>query len=57
MDVVGETEVSMGEVKRQCSDVDDDRLMDAVRFLVDNGVLRMDADNKLCKGNKKSRQS
>ena len=57
MDVVGETEVSMGEVKRQCSDVDDDRLMDAVRFLVDNGVLRMGADNKLCKGNKKSRQS
>ncbi|MCR5038385.1 MAG: RecQ family ATP-dependent DNA helicase [Bacteroidales bacterium] len=57
MDVVGETEVSMGEVKRQCSDVDDDRLMDAVRFLIDNGVLRMGADNKLCKGNKKSRQS
>ena len=57
MDVVGETEVSMGEVKRQCSDVDDDRLMNAVRFLIDNGVLRMDADNKLCKGNKKSRQS
>ena len=56
VDIVGESEVSMGEVMRQCSDIDDDRLLDTIRFLIDNGVLRMGNDNSLCKGNKKSRQ-
>lgn len=57
IDMVGESEVSMGEVMRQCSDVDDDHLLDSIRFLVDNGVLRIGNDNRLCKGNKKSRQN
>ena len=56
MDVVGESEVSLCEVMRQCSDVDEDRLLDTIRFLIDNGVLRKCNDNSLCKSNKKSRQ-
>ena len=56
MDMVGESEVSMDEVMRQCSDVDDERLLDTIRFLIDNGMIGKGHDNCLCKGNKKSRQ-
>ena len=55
INMVGEPDVSVGEVMRQCSDVDEDRLMEAIRFLVDNGVLHVDSGNRLAKGNKKSR--
>ena len=55
VDMVGEAEVSMGEVMRQCSDVGEDHLMYTIRFLLDNGVLRLGSDNRLGKGNKKSR--
>ena len=54
--MVGESEVSMDEVMRQCSDVDDERLLDTIRFLIDNGMIGKGHDNCLCKGNKKSRQ-
>ena len=55
VDMVSEDDVPMGEVMRRCSDVDDNRLMDSIRFLIDNGVLKMGKDNRLSKGNKKSR--
>ena len=53
VDMVSEADVSMGEVMRQCSDVGEDHLMDTIRFLLDNGVLRLGSDNRLGKGNKK----
>ena len=53
--LVSDNDVPINEVMRQCSDVGDDRLMDAIRFLVDNGVLNVGSDNRLTKGNKKSR--
>ena len=53
--LVSESDVPINEVMRQCSDVGDERLMDAIRFLVDNGVLNVGSDNRLTKGNKKSR--
>jgi ATP-dependent DNA helicase RecQ len=55
--MVSESDVSIGELMRQCADVGEDRLMETIRFLVDNGVLHVDSDNHLVKGNKKSRQS
>ena len=55
VNLVGEEDIPMGEVMRRCSDVDSDRLMDSIRFLIDNGVLQMGKDNQLSKGNKKSR--
>ena len=55
INLVGEADLPIGEVMRQCPDVEADRLMDAIRFLVDNGVLRVSGDNRLAKGNKKSR--
>ena len=55
VDLVGEEDVPIGEVMRRCSDVDGDRLMDSIRFLIDNGVLQMGKGNLLSKGNKKSR--
>ena len=56
VNLVSESNVPIEEVLRQCSDVGDDRLMEAIRFLVDNGVLQVSSDNRLAKGNKKSRQ-
>ena len=53
--VVGEADVSLGEVMGRCADLNSDRLMDSIRFLIDNGVLNMGKDNRLSKGNKKSR--
>ena len=55
MSVVGEADVSLGEVMGRCADLNSDRLMDSIRFLIDNGVLNMGKDNRLSKGNKKSR--
>ena len=57
VNLVGEDGVPMGEVMRRCSDVNGDQLMDSIRFLIDNGVLRIGKDNHLSKGNKKSRHS
>jgi len=55
MSVVGEDDVSMGEVMGRCADLNSDRLMDSIRFLIDNGVLNLGKNNRLSKGNKKSR--
>ena len=55
VDIVGEKDISMSEVMRQCSDVGNDRLMDTIRFLIDNGVLHIESNSRLAKSNKKSR--
>lgn len=54
--IVGEEGVTMGEVMRKCADLDPDRLMSTIRFLIDNGVLSLEAGDRLSKSNKKSRR-
>ena len=55
--VVTEMPMSMSEVMAQCHELDCDKVLDSIRFLVDNGVLGMDKEGRLSqKGNKKSRQ-
>ena len=47
----------MREVLRQCSDYDEGKVLDSIRFLVDNGVLQVGKDGLVKKsGHKKSRQ-
>ena len=53
--MVGESPRPVGEVMAQCSDFDGDKVLDSIRFLVDNGVLALDSDGKVRQGNKKSR--
>ena len=54
--IVGEDSVPLGEVMRQCADLDTDRLMSTVRFLIDNGVLSLEPGDRLTRRNKKSRR-
>lgn len=54
--IVGESGISVGALINQCADLDTNRLMDAVRFLIDNGALFLEPGGFLSKGNKKSRQ-
>ena len=53
--VMRETALPMKEVLSQCSDFEASQVLDAIRFLVDNGVLQYEKDG-LIKSNKKSRQ-
>ena len=54
---VGETPMPMSEVMSHYKDLDEAKLLDSIRFLLDNGVLQMDQQGQLQqKGNKKSRQ-
>ena len=53
--VMCETPQSLNEVMEQCKDFDEALVLDAIRFLVDNGVLQVEEDGSLRKGNKKSR--
>ena len=53
--VMRETPQSLNEVMEQCKDFDEALVLDAIRFLVDNGVLQVEEDGSLRKGNKKSR--
>ena len=53
--IVGENGISVGALINQCADLDTNRLMDAVRFLIDNGALFLEPGGFLSKGNKKSR--
>lgn len=56
--VVSETPLSMGEVISQCKEYKEENVLDAIRFLVDNGVLQLESNGALKrKGNKKSRHS
>ena len=54
-ELVGEGEMPLNDVMKQCSDMEEDRVLDAIRFLVDNGVLQF-GGSRLSKGNKKSRR-
>lgn len=54
--VMRETPQAMNEVMEQCKDFDEAQVLDAIRFLVDNGVLQVGKDGSIRKGNKKSRQ-
>ena len=55
--VMGEDRCPMNEVLLQCREYDEDKVLDAIRFLVDNDVLRLEKDGSLSrKGHKKSRR-
>ena len=55
--MVGEGGKPIREVVSQCDGFEEGNVLDAIRFLVDNGVLQMDDNgSKLRKGNKKSRR-
>ena len=53
--VMRETPQAMNEVMEQCKDFDEAQVLDAIRFLVDNGVLQVGKDGSIKKSNKKSR--
>ena len=56
MSVVCESPQPMGEVMAQCKDFDESKVLDSIRFLMDNGVLQMEKDGKIGKkANKKGR--
>ena len=56
--VVSESPLPMGEVISRCKEYKEENVLDAIRFLVDNGVLQLESDGVLKrKGNKKSRHS
>ena len=55
--MVGEGCKPIRELVSQCDGFEEGNVLDAIRFLVDNGVLQMDDNgSKLRKGNKKSRR-
>jgi ATP-dependent DNA helicase RecQ len=54
--VMHETAQPMREVLEQCREFDESQVLDAIRFLVDNGVLQVERDGSVRrKDNKKSR--
>ena len=56
--VMSETAQPMQEVLARCSEFDEAKVLDSIRFLVDNGVLQIEKDGAVKrKENKKSRQS
>ena len=56
--VMSETPQSMKDVLSQCSEFDEAKVLDSIRFLVDNGVLELEKDGSVRhKTNKKSRHS
>ena len=55
--VMRETARPMREMMEQCKEFDEGQVLDAIRFLVDNGVLQVEMDGSVKKkDNKKSRQ-
>ncbi|MBO7617170.1 MAG: RecQ family ATP-dependent DNA helicase [Bacteroidales bacterium] len=55
--VMSEGQMPIKDVLSQFHDVAEDKVLDAIRFLVDNGVLQFEKDGSLSrKGNKKSRR-
>ena len=54
--VVGETPMPMGEVMSHCKGFDETKVLDSIRFLIDNDVLELGKDGRLNPSkNKKSR--
>ncbi len=55
--LMGETGLSIKEVVSRCSEFEESQVLDAIRFLIDNGVLQMEDDGMVkLKDNKKSRR-
>ena len=55
--VVGEMPMPVGEVMLHCKGFDETKVLDSIRFLIDNDVLQLGKDGKLNSSkNKKSRQ-
>ena len=56
--VVSENPLSMEKVVSQCKEFEEDKVLDAIRFLIDNGVFQLEGNGALKrKDNKKSRHS
>ena len=54
--VMSETPQALKDVLSQCSEFTEDKVLDAIRYLVDNGVLQLEKDGSVrSKSNKKSR--
>ena len=54
--LMGESALPIKDVLAQCAEYGEEQVLDAVRFLVDNGVLQLGKDGTVRKDNKKSRQ-
>ena len=55
--MMGESAMPVKEVLAQCAEYDETQVLDAIRFLVDNGVLQLEGEGAVKrKENKKSRQ-
>jgi ATP-dependent DNA helicase RecQ len=55
--VLHETALPVHDVMSQCSEFDENKVLDAIRFLIDNDVIQMGKDGTLsCSYNKKSHQ-
>jgi hypothetical protein len=54
--VMSETAQPMKDVLKKCSEFDEAKVLDSIRFLVDSGVLQLEKDGSVKKkNNKKSR--
>ena len=53
--LMGETAMPIKDVLAQSTEYGEEQVLDAIRFLVDNGVLQLEKDGTVRKGNKKSR--
>ena len=57
LSVMSETAQSMKDVLVKCSEFEESKVLDAIRFLVDNGVLQLERDSSVrWRKSKKSRQ-
>ena len=56
--VLSEDTLPIQSVLQQCNEFEEDKVLDAIRFLADNGVLQLDEGNRVgWKGHKKSRHN
>jgi hypothetical protein len=54
--VLSEDAQAIQSVLQQCNEFEEDKVLDAIRYLADNGVLHLDEGNRVgWKGHKKSR--
>ena len=57
LSVMGEAAQPMKDVLIKCSEFEESKVLDSIRFLIDNGVLQLERDSSVkWKNNKKSRQ-
>ena len=56
--VLSEDTLPIQSVLQQCNEFEEDKVLDAIRYLADNGVLQLDEGNRVgWKGHKKSRHN